>query len=377
MTLIIPIELDEFLTKYRRTARRIKPARDIPAKTTRPPNRTARRKADTQRTPQAVCKLISKLKHQDNLRRALDYISQSHTVELIDKDGNPHTGHGWGTTIAKQWADQNRLQAQRNGKKQRRDAIQAVHLIFSSPKGTLSRQNESAARALLKTHFPDHDYMLAQHTDTKNLHAHVVLNNVSHQGKPLSWRKQQLLKLRASWAYQQQQHGVNVTCSPRTERAQFTPALAMPQVKARARGEPLHFEKDERTPSDNHEWLIRQLDHAYTLYIQLHKDQQRLQDKQDAHNKALKKATRERIERLIERTRSHLTRHRDLQLPDWLKHHPDQQTLTKPNDTPQPTQNELQSTVTTAETPKRSNTITADLPTATVTDDPHLDEPEL
>lgn len=312
------IELDEFLTKYHRAGRRIQPARETKTRPLRRIGPVSKRRADTIYTPQAVCKLISKLKNTGNIRRSIDYISQNNSLELIDKHGNKITGEGWGAALAKQWIEENRIKSELKGRRQRKDAVNAVHLMFSSPFGSLNRQNELATRTLVKQLFPDNDFVLAQHTDTKNIHTHVIINNVDSHGSPLPWRKANLQYLRESWAHNQRQTGINVTCSNRNERAEYLPGLSMAQIKIQEKGQKLYFEDKDDTQDEKIAWLAKQLRDAHELFLALLRDKKRLLEDRKK-NKELLNATDQRLADIIEKTRAHVREHAPDYMPDWLE----------------------------------------------------------
>ena len=316
------IELEDFLSKYRRTGRRIRPPVELKTRPIRRLGPVGKRRADIVYTPQAVCKLISKLKNPGNIRRSIDYISQNNTIELIDKYGNKITGKGWDTALAKQWTEENKIKSELRGRKQRRDSVNAVHLMFSSPNDANSRQNELATRTLVKQLFPDHDFVLAQHTDTSNLHTHVILNNISQTGKPLAWRKANLQILRESWAHNQRETGINVTCSNRNDRAEYQPGLSMAQVKIQEKGEKLYFEDNDNTQEEKIAWLSKQIQHTHELFLALLRDKKRLLKEKNKKNKKNIDDIDKKLTDIVEKTRGHVQEHAPDYMPEWLKPKP-------------------------------------------------------
>ena len=102
--------------------------------------------------PQAIVKLVSKLKGAGSICNGVDYISRDDTRELRNQDNDAVNGLTEGWAIVRAWAE---------GKLKRKDALRAVHLIFSSPKHTRTGQNYQAARALCRDVFAGHEYVLA------------------------------------------------------------------------------------------------------------------------------------------------------------------------------------------------------------------------
>lgn len=303
-----PLDLDAFLLHYRKSGRYV----PLPNESAyRPPRPMQRRLAASRSAPQAICKLASKLKSADSICHAVAYISQDDTRALRNQDNDVVSGIKQGRTIARDWTED---------KLKRKDALRAVHHIFSSPKDTRPWQNYQAARALCRDVFAEHEYVLTQHDDTPNLHTHVILKNISTRGKGRTWRKAQLKTLRDAWTHHQQQQSVDVTSSYRSERGAYTPGLSMPQVQVKARGESLyHEEQDDRDENRTQAWLSRQIEQAHQTLLR-HAELQRLLRKiRDARAKDYLRDNARFMDELVARSRAHIESFRPELMPEWIR----------------------------------------------------------
>ena len=303
-----PLDLDAFLRHYRKSGRYV----PVPKESAyRPPKPMQRRLGTARSAPQAICKLASKLKSADAICNAVAYIAQDDTRALRNQDNDVVHGRKEGRAIARDWTED---------KLKRKDALRAVHLIFSSPKDTRPWQNYQAARALRRDVFAEHEYVLTQHDDTPNLHTHVILKNISLRGKGRTWRKAQLKTLRDAWAYHQQQQGVDVTSSYRSERGAYVPGLSMPQVKAKARGETLyHEEQDDRDADRTQAWLSRQIEQAHQVLLRHIELQRLLRKSKDERAKDYLRDNTRFMDELVARSRDHINTFRTGRMPDWIR----------------------------------------------------------
>ena len=176
-----PLALDAFLLHYRKSGRYVPLPKDTAYRLPTPMQRLL---GAARSRPQAIVKLASKLKRVDSICNAVEYISRAGTRELRNQDNDAVNGLKESRAIARAWT---------GDKLKRKDALRAVHLIFSSPKHTRPGQNYQAARALCRDVFADHEYVLAQRDDTPNLHTHMILKSISLRGR--TWRKAQLAAL--------------------------------------------------------------------------------------------------------------------------------------------------------------------------------------
>ena len=310
-----PIELEDFLKRYNGLGRRRNKAEQ---ENNRKITLRIRTRHTARRTPQAVIKLASKLKNIANIRRAIEYIEQDRKSELIDQRGNALDAKLDSAEIAKRWIEEE--QGSESRRARRKDAVAAVHLILSSPKHTTARQNLSAARALCNTAFDGHEFIIAQHNDTANLHTHVIVKNYDDAGKPLNWRKASLNQLRESWAGAQAAQGVNVTYSPRNERGEFYKGLSMAEHRLKKKNKRIHKEnkKSETPPGETPEWLKLQLQQARYAFNRHARLQRELQASKDKKDKELAEKNRQFMINLIEKTRAHVHAVAPNAMPQWL-----------------------------------------------------------
>ena len=311
-----PLELEDFLARYNGLGRR----RNDPEKENGQRSTLKGRTRQTARgTPQAVIKLASKLKSIATIRRAIEYIEQDKRAELIDQDGNNLDSKLDAGEIARRWSEDD--QGSESRRTRRKDSVVAVHLILSSPKNTSSRQNLAGARSLCNTAFAGHEFVIAQHQDTPNLHTHVIVKNYDDIGKALSWRKGNLNNLRESWANCQSAQGIDVTYSPRNERGEFYKGLSMVEYNLKKKKKPIFKEEKKEEIKSNRapEWLrlqLQQTRYAFNRHVRL---QRELKTSKERKDKELAESNRKFMTDLIINTRDHVLKTAPSAMPDWLK----------------------------------------------------------
>ena len=134
------------------------------------------------------------------------------------------------------------------------------------------------------------------------------------------WPKAQLKTLRDAWAYHQQQQGIDVTSSYRSERAAYTPGLSMPQIKAGARGETLyHEQQDEQDDNRTQAWITRQLEQAHQTLLRHAELQQLLRKSKDARARDYLRDNARLMDELVARSRDQVETFRPGRMPDWSR----------------------------------------------------------
>ncbi len=121
------LDLNECLFNYRKSSRYVPVPKDAAY---RLPTSLQRLLGAARSRPQAIAKLSSKLKSADSICNAVEYISKDGTRELRNQD-NVVNGLTEGRAIARAWT---------GDKLKRKDALRAVHLIFSSLPGSPQQQ---------------------------------------------------------------------------------------------------------------------------------------------------------------------------------------------------------------------------------------------
>ena len=175
----------------------------------------------------------------------LEYISRNGKIELENSQGDILIGK---SAIAGLFADwmQNHDEDRANGLATGRTRI-TTSIVFSMPGNTNAGAVKDAVRALAAQEFGGrHDYVMAQHTDTKHPHVHLTVRTVGHDGVKLNLRKADLQHLRDTIAEKLRVRGIEAESTPRSARGVTRRGERTPVYKIRQRGEVVTVEAAKR-----------------------------------------------------------------------------------------------------------------------------------
>jgi hypothetical protein len=176
--------------------------------------------------PQAVVKVASFPRSQKRLRELMEYISRDGTLPLETELGDEVTTLEEQKELAALWA---------RTFDHRKNSREAVHLIFSMPRGSPVEALRKAVRKVVVTHFPGHRAVFGIHQDRKHPHAHVLLH-MRGPHKKLELRKGDLHRLREVFAEAAREQGVMLAASPRAARGIGRKGFRRSVHNMRARG---------------------------------------------------------------------------------------------------------------------------------------------
>ncbi|WP_120632592.1 relaxase/mobilization nuclease domain-containing protein [Ruegeria sp. EL01] len=175
----------------------------------------------------------------------LEYISRNGKIDLENGQGEILSGKSAATALYADWMhahDEDRA----NGHATDRTRI-TTSLVLSMPGDTNAGALKDAVRALADQEFAGrHDYVMAQHTDTKHPHVHLTIRTVGHDGIKLNLRKGDLQHLRDVFASKLRQRGVEAESTPRSARGVTRKSERTPVYKIRQRGETVAVDKAKR-----------------------------------------------------------------------------------------------------------------------------------
>ena len=235
-----PVPLEDFLETYRKRAHLTDPIKTRYLAHVDPGTATTRRLstaiASAERRPQVVFKVLSKLAGATGIQKALDYISRDGALELEmaneeylnDKTDTAALIDDWRHTFA-----------------MRKNGVDAVHLMLSTPAHTDPDAVLQAARAFCADQFPTHDYVFVRHDDTRNPHVHVLVKQRNAEQECLPWYKADLTHYREAWGHHCNQRGIDAATSYRSERGVYDKGVSMARRRLTDRGEQQEHQEPE------------------------------------------------------------------------------------------------------------------------------------
>jgi hypothetical protein len=170
----------------------------------------AERLRAARRIPQAVVKITSFAHGAKKIRELMKYISRDGNLELESEGGETINNLEQQREVVAKWSDHF------DKEPRSRDA---VHIVFSMPRGSDPEALRKSVRKVLKRHFAGHEAVWGIHTDQPHPHAHVILvMRARNKGKKLELKKQDLYRLREVFAEAAREEGVEMAVSPRAAR---------------------------------------------------------------------------------------------------------------------------------------------------------------
>lgn len=161
---------------------------------------------------QVMIKITGGSKNARAMKKHLDYLSREGQLELTDQDGHPINGNdalkevvwGWENTGPKLDPDADRKEA--------------FNIVFSMPEGTDPRALVDAVRATAGVEFAGHPWVMVQHFDEPQVHAHLNVKAEALDGRRLNPRKTDLQRWRERFAYELRERGVEAEATRRAPR---------------------------------------------------------------------------------------------------------------------------------------------------------------
>lgn len=172
------------------------------------------------RSPEVMVKISGGGKGMQQIRNHLDYISRNGQLEAEDQDGNTVNGKEELHTLEESWKYGGFKVPEESNKKE------AFNIVLSMPEGTDPVAVKRAARDFAAREFPEHQYVMVQHTfDTdpdpkpsKHPHVHLCVKARSLDGIRLNPRKADLQRWREGFAEALREHGVEAAATKREQR---------------------------------------------------------------------------------------------------------------------------------------------------------------
>ena len=178
------------------------------------------------KVPEVMVKVTGR-KHVGGAASAhLAYIGRHGQLEIETRDGDRIDTKAAMIALGEEWdSDADAARGQR---------VAAVSLVFSMPEGTPPSVVKDATRAVAQQTFGErHDFVMALHTDTGRPHVHLTVAAAGEDGRRYNPRKDDLARMRDSFARELRSRGVAAEATPRRARGQMRSGQAMSLYKQR------------------------------------------------------------------------------------------------------------------------------------------------
>jgi len=189
---------------------------------------TARARLDrlASKTPEVMVKVTGRKHVGGAVSAHLAYIGRHGQLEIETRDGDLIETKAAMIALGEEWdSDADAARGQR---------VSAVSLVFSMPEGTSPSVVKDATRAVAQQTFGDsHDFVMALHTDTGSPHVHLTVAAAGENGHRFNPRKDDLARMRESFARELRNRGVAAEATPRRARGQMRSGQAMSLYKQR------------------------------------------------------------------------------------------------------------------------------------------------
>lgn len=174
----------------------------------------ARLSAMAKGSRQVMVKVTGGSKTAKSMGRHFDYLSKENELELTDQDGNPVDGKDARKDLTWAWVNTG---PEIDEGAQRKESF---NIVFSMPEGTDARALADAVRATAGAEFAGHQWVIVQHFDEPQVHAHIAVKTESLSGERLNPRKADLQRWRERFAYELRVRGVDAEATRRAPRLQ-------------------------------------------------------------------------------------------------------------------------------------------------------------
>ena len=178
------------------------------------------------KVPEVMIKVTGR-KHVGGAAAAhLVYIGRHGQLAIETRDGDLIDTKAAMIALGEEWdSDADAARGQR---------VAAVSLVLSMPEGTPPSVVKDATRAVAQQTFGEtHDFVMALHTDTGRPHVHLTVAAAGENGRRYNPRKDDLARMRDSFARELRSRGVAAEATPRRARGQMRSGQAMSLYKQR------------------------------------------------------------------------------------------------------------------------------------------------
>lgn len=161
---------------------------------------------------QVMVKITGGGRNGSSIKNHFDYLSRDGELTLRDQDGREVTGKEALADLAWGWKHGGPALDESGARKE------AFNIVFSMPEGTDERAVYEAIRSTAESEFAGHQWVMVQHTDEPQVHAHVCVKAESMDGHRLNPRKADLQRWREKFAYELRERGIEAEATRRKTR---------------------------------------------------------------------------------------------------------------------------------------------------------------
>lgn len=163
---------------------------------------------------QVMFKITGGSKNNQGSLRHLAYLSREGELALTDQNGTEITGKENLKDLQFAWEHSGPRIDEDSERKE------TLNMVFSMPEGTDAAALASAVRATAGAEFASHQWVMVQHFDEPQVHAHIAVKIDGFDGARLNLRKADLQRLRERFAHELRQRGVEAEATRRSARMQ-------------------------------------------------------------------------------------------------------------------------------------------------------------
>lgn len=172
----------------------------------------ARLQGIARKSGQVVVKITGGGKTSKSIKSHFDYLSRDGELTLRDQDGREITGAQALEGLAWGWKYTGPAMDEAGGRKE------AFNIVFSMPEGSDERAVYAAIKSSAEIEFSGHQWVIVQHFDEPQVHAHVCVKAESMDGQRLNPRKADLQRWRERFAYELRERGIEAEATRRVAR---------------------------------------------------------------------------------------------------------------------------------------------------------------
>lgn len=187
------------------------------------------------KTRQVMVKITGGGRSSKSIKSHFDYLSRDGELILRDQDGHEILGQEALEDLSWGWKHSGPALDESGGRKE------AFNIVFSMPEGTEERAVFEAIKVTAEIEFARHRWVIVQHFDEPQVHAHLCVKAEGMDGRRLNPRKADLQRWRERFAYELRARGLEAEATRRKTRLQ-PERVNKPWETTRMeeRGEPTH-----------------------------------------------------------------------------------------------------------------------------------------
>lgn len=170
------------------------------------------------KAPEVMVKVSGRAKGFTHLREHLNYITRNGELLAETRDGSVYGRQEVGAVADDWWSFRGKASGFAEGSR-RSSSKETVNLVLSMPEGTNRDKLFAAASAFASRTFAgNHDYLLAEHRDTKHPHVHLTVRALGDDEVRLNPKKADLQMWREGFALELRTQGLAAEATPRRAR---------------------------------------------------------------------------------------------------------------------------------------------------------------